>query len=878
VKFRWKWAFAVAGVAFLVVTWFLAMWAFQAKDDARRAAGDRLDRTRDAVARVVFGEIVEANRKLEGASPKAPPPFFKNVDTAEGPAVTSETIPVKDPELWFVFGPANLRVWRRTGPEAYVTGRVPLAELERRMAADPDIGEPGPTKWSRLLLVERDGGVVWPPHDPHLDEKSAKKYERSPGRITRGQQAVQHDAPSERTKTGLPQSYKDADEKLVLSSWAPVEGTGGGLWVLVEVRDAEIVRGTAGIHVEPFGFEVGELMLWHVTLGLSLLMLIASAFFWLPSRGGGAEISVLLRTYQFAKPYKWGIVGAVLVGAIYGASQSFRAFIVKSLIENVFATSDPEAKNAIWGIVWATLVVGAIAAVTNYLKEYLENFYSTSMMADVRVSISRKIVSLPLSFFNKMRYGDLVARIERDIAGMRQVLMQVFDKAFVQPFTLVGGIVAAFMMNWKLALVLFGLPILIVPVFRIAKKIKKRAAKRQNLLADMSHVLLQMLTGIKTVKAFHGEEREAVRLLQANRRFIHEARRIARLAAFSDSLMDFLQMCGGAIVVGVGGFYVLEGEVAVSDLAAFVIVMMTVYAASKDITQVLNKLIEALPSVQRVFEIFDTESDLVDGPKVAPPGPLVHGIELRGVRFKYLETDILKGVDLLVPAGKVVAIVGPTGAGKTTVCDLVARFYDPTEGAVLWDGVDAREYTVKSLAMKLAIVTQDAFLFNAPLDENIRYGREKATDAEVQAAAADANVHDEILSMDGGYSKMAGERGMSLSGGQRQRVTIARALVKDAPVLILDEATSNLDSASEQRVQAALAKLMSGRTVIVVAHRLSTIRNADKVVILQDGRIIEEGAPSDLLARPDSRFRKMWDLQSFGDGGTDDGAAAPSAT
>jgi ABC-type multidrug transport system fused ATPase/permease subunit len=301
--------------------------------------------------------------------------------------------------------------------------------------------------------------------------------------------------------------------------------------------------------------------------------------------------------------------------------------------------------------------------------------------------------------------------------------------------------------------------------------------------------------------------------------------------------------------------------------------MLSIYDSAKDITSVMNKLVESLPAVQRVFEIFDTENDLLDGPKTAPPGPLKDGITLRDVRFRYLEKDILKGMDLHFPAGKVVAIVGPTGAGKTTICDVVARFYDPTGGAVLWDGVDAREYTVASLAAKLAIVTQDAFLFNAPLDENIRYGREDATDEQVRAAAADANVHDEILQMEGAYKKLAGERGMSLSGGQRQRVTIARALIKDAPVLILDEATSNLDSASEARVQAALAKLMTGRTVIVVAHRLSTIRNADKVVVVDAGRVVEQGAPSELLAQPGSRFRKMYDLQNFGD---DDAAAAPT--
>lgn len=866
--FRWKWVFASLGVVLLTATWFLASWAFEQKDLAREREGDRLDAERDAAARVVRDLLVEARAALETADPAAPKAPFVSVNRESGPGIVYEEIYVAEPELWCRFSKGALKVWRRDGEDRFLSGRIPIAELERRLAADPAVGPADAKLHERLGLFERGGEQLYP--RPDARDTKAKKHERSPGRGTRARESIDAGEPSVRRSDGLPQKYKDSDDKLVLASWGSVPGTRDRLWVLAEVRDSSVVLGTAGIHLELFGYEIGEAMAWHFTLGLGLLLLIASAFFWLPGRGkkGGGEIGVLLRTYEFAKPYVWGIVAAVGVGAIYGISRAYRALLAKNMVNDVLVGSGPEAEAAIWKIVWATLALGAITAVSNYFKEYLQNYYSTAMMADIRVALARKMVSLPLSFFNRIRSGELVARIERDVAGMRQVLMQVFEKAFVAPFTMVGAIVVAFMMNWRLALVLFGLPILIVPVFRIAKRIKKRAQKRQNLLADISHVLFQMLTGIKVVKAFHGEEREANRLDKANRRFIHEARRIARLSAFSDSLMDFLQMVGGAIVVGVGGFFVLRGEVEVGDLVGFVVVILSVYDAAKDITSVLNKLIESLPSVQRVFEIFDTENDLVDGPLDAPPGPLARGIEMRGVRFKYLDNDILKDVNLTIPAGKVVAIVGPTGAGKSTLCDLVARFYDPTEGQVLWDGVDAREYTARSLCAKLAIVSQDAFLFNAPLDENIRYGRDEATQAEIEAAARDANVHDEIVEMEGGYSKMAGERGMSLSGGQRQRVTIARALIKDAPVLILDEATSNLDTASEKRVQGALAKLMSGRTVIVVAHRLSTIRNADKVVVVDGGRIVEEGAPDELLKIPGGRFRQMYDLQT----GADDGA------
>ncbi len=874
-KFRWKWALSVAGLAFLALAVVSAKWSYEEKNEARVAAGERIDATTDAMSRIVRGLLVEARAKLDGADPAspAPPPFDKlAVDSTGGSVTDRETIHAPLLDLWFRFGAENVRVWKKTGPDSYVSGRIPIAELERRLAADPDVGTLEHGRWYRRMVLGEDGEVMFPHQDPR--DELRRQRARGTVRITTGQSEIRAGKSSERTAKGLPENYKDADDKLVIASWREVLGFEKRLWVLAEVRDADVVGGTGGIPLKAGGIDLGEAMPWHAALAMGLLCLVASAFFWLPTRGG-VGIGVLTRTYSFAKPYAWGIVAAIVVGAIYGFARASRAFIAKSLVDDVIAPGQDasDGERAVIRIVIITLGLGVVLAVTNYFKEYLQNYYSTAMMADIRVAISRKIVSLPLSFFNRMRAGDLVARIERDVSGMRQVLNQVFEKAFVQPFTMVGSIVVAFMMDWRLALVLFGLPLLVLPVFRIAKKIKKRAEKRQNLLADMSHVLLQMLTGIKVVKAFHGEEREANRLDRANRRFIHEARRIARLSAISDSTLDFLQMVGGAIVVYIGGHFALRGEVKIGELVGFVVVILSVYDSAKDIVSVLNKLIEALPSVERVYQVFDTENDLKDGPQIAPSGPLVTGIELRGLRFRYLENEILKGVDLTIPAGKVVAVVGPTGAGKTTLCDLVARFYDPTEGQVLWDGVDAREYTTKSLSAKLAIVTQDAFLFNAPIDENIRYGKEDATEAEVLAAASDANIHDEIVLMEGGYSKMVGERGMSLSGGQRQRVTIARALIKDAPVLILDEATSNLDSASEQRVQAALAKLMSGRTVIVVAHRLSTIRNADKVVVVDGGRIVEEGAPDDLLKIPGSRFRQMYDLQTGG--GDEAGDAAP---
>jgi subfamily B ATP-binding cassette protein MsbA len=851
-------------MALLAATVLLARGSFGAKDDARRDAGRRLVAVHGAVDASLQKLVFEARDKLLAwkQGEPAPPPLVE-VEAGVSVLDITDAIPVEDAKLLLSFERRAMHVLvrRSGGAEAdFLRGRIPYAELTRRFEGDPGIGRVGRGIPSRLLLVEADGEVVWP-RPKEGKEGPRKGLDLSPQRVTQALERIQVDQAAALDDDAIPPTYKDASEKKVLGWWDKATSSSSRLWIVVEAREADVVAGTGSVRVGFFGNELFELAPWHATLAFGLLALVAAALIWLPSRAG-QDVSVLLRTYSFAKPYIWGIAAAVLVAAIFGAARAYRAFIAKSLVDDVLVASGPEAQAGIWRIAIATLVLGVVIAVSNYFKEYLQNYYSTTMMADIRLALARKIVGLPLSFFNRIRAGDLVARIERDVSGMRQVLLQLFDKAFAQPFTMVASIVVAFMINWRLALVLLGMPFLVYPLFRIAKRIKTRASKRQNLLADMSHVLFQMLAGIKVVKAFHGEEREAQRLSAVNRRFIHEVRRIARLSAFSSSLLDFLQMVGGAILVVLGGYGVLRGNVQPGDLMAFVLVIASVYDAAKDVTSVANKMIEALPGVQRVFEVFDTPNELVDGEMQAPPGALRQGIELRGVKFRYLENEILKGVDLFIPAGSVVALVGPTGSGKTTLCDLVARFYDPTAGAILWDGVDARSYTVGSLASRLAIVTQDAFLFNAPIDENIRYGKEDATDDEVRAAARAANVHDEIEQMEGGYSKSAGERGASLSGGQRQRVTIARALIKNAPVLILDEATSNLDSAAEQKVQSAIERLVRGRTVIVVAHRLSTIRNADKVVVMEEGRIVEEGSPEALLQRPAGRFRGMWDLQT----------------
>lgn len=875
-----KWFLTVAGLLLVALSVIVAVADDAAQRAARAAAGTRLETVRTGASAEIVRIVRESREALAAWTPGTPAAApLRNAwtswgeedleDRIDGTYVTFTRTGAMDVFVEVPGAPDTPPLRRK--------GRIAADVLRDRIEHASGVGGLD-TGWTRIALVDQRGAPTFVVPGPERDEaaehpepKPPEKRDRLPewerlkddsalGRIKKGLPGALEEP------GGMPLAFRGMQNAQMLGVWAPV-ATGSHLHLLVEVDEAAALGDVLGFRVRWAGKNLFTVKLWYAVLSVGLLTLFVAFFFFVAGRY--TEVGPLIRVYSFARPYVFGIAAAVFSGAVFSLSKTGQTFLLKRLADEVFVGQGPGARAALGEIVVLTVALGLAMAVSTFFKDYLENYYSQLMVNDVKLAIGRRLVKLPLGFFHRMRTGDLNARIERDVAGLRGLLNEVFDQGFVQPFTLVGALVAAFVMNAHLAVVLLGMPIIVVPLFRIARKIKKRAERRQVLIADISHVIFQILSGIKIVKAFGGEDREVVRLAEANRRFIREARKIQRLSALSKGLMDLLQMAGGAALIYWGGIGVLDGGVSLGDLMAFMLVSQLIYNAAKELTGTFNKVIEGTPAVLRVFEVLDAPDTLTEGERILAKAPLRTGVELRGVRFRYLETDVLRGVDLAVPAGQVVALVGPTGAGKTTICDLVVRYYDPTAGAILYDGVDVREFTKRSLMESVAIVTQDAFLFNTTIEENIRYGKPDATHEEIEAAARDAFVHEEIVAMDGGYRKSCGERGQSLSGGQRQRVTIARALLKDAPLLILDEATSNLDSKSEAMVQAALAKLMAGRTVIVVAHRLSTIRNADRVVVLEKGVVVEEGAPSDLLAKPGGRFRAMYEMQ-MGERGDDD--------
>ncbi len=865
---------------------------------ARDAATARLPQVADDAERVLVDVVrgaADALRAWDAAGARAAPGEpLTSAQRFEGTTDAGDDAVELEPGVFVRFRAKEIEIeLRDAAARRGLRGSFPPHVLRRAVEGDPELGPPAipralahtlrdrepppgvepwprdgrPGNYSRIQIVLGAGAeVAWsagPPRAkrkkgaPNLADLFADRAER-----TRALEEIASGA------EGTALGYRDAGGEQCVGTWRRLR-TCPDLWVVAEVQNDAATVPFHGLSLEPLGVDK-DVYAWHVTLALAVLALLLTAFVQIQSRG--PEMALLMRVFQFVKPYRWGALFVIALGFVFTAlAYVVRVLYVKELVDEVLVSKSDDAIQRLWTIGGKVVLLTLVSAAVGYGKEFLYNWYATAIMSDIRYAIGLKIASLPLSFFHRIRAGDLVARIERDASSMRKVFNQAFGTAAIDPFDLMISFAGAFVLNWRLALVLLGMPVIVYPLFRIAKRIKKQAEKRQVLLADISHVIFQMLVGIKVVKAFGGEQREATRLRDAIGRYMQRARSIHRLSALSDSLLDLLQGVGAAIVMVGGGYFVLGGAVTIGEITGFIVIMQRIYKSSKQLTQTANSMVDAAPGVARVFEILDAENDLVDGPDVLAKKPLAQGIRLDHVTFAYDEKRVLDDVSLDIPAGKVVAVVGPTGAGKSTLCDLVARFYDVSSGAVLYDGRDVRSFTVGSLLDSVAIVTQDAFLFNASIAENIRYGKPDATDAELQQAARDAFVHDEIERMDGAYAKLAGERGTAVSGGQRQRITIARAILKDAPVLILDEATSALDSHAESQVQAALDKLMRGRTVIVVAHRLSTIRNADKVVVMSDGRIVEEGPPGELLTRENGHFRRMYELQM---GAGADGARA----
>jgi len=496
------------------------------------------------------------------------------------------------------------------------------------------------------------------------------------------------------------------------------------------------------------------------------------------------------------------------------------------------------------------IVIGSMCAAT-YGETYLAQVAQLRILMDVREGVTRRILDQPVSFFDARKRGELVQRVLGDVVGYGTGLTLLFNLVRTV-FNLFVPLFALVMISPKLMLfAAIAIPFL-APMRKLSMKTLKRSHKRQQESTRLVEVLLQIVAGIRIVKAFGAEERRAQEFRGTDEDVTRRALKVQRAKSTANSLITMLNNLLVMVIVVGAGWATMAGvwDVGTGTLFIFMMLMATMYQPIKRIVKQFNHLLDAMASVERTTEYLNMPSGATDAPGAIPYPGMQDAIRFENVGFGYVEGDpVLHDVSFEIPKGSTVALVGPSGGGKSTICDLLLRFHEPTSGCVAIDGKDTREFKRDSYLARTAVVTQAPFLFHTSIRENIRQGGQNASDADVENAAKAAQIHDEILKIPDGYAEEVGDQGVRLSGGQRQRITIARAIVRDPEILVLDEATSSLDTASEQAVQAALDTLRAGRTTLVVAHRLSTIRNADSILVLQDGRVIDQGTHEELISR-----------------------------
>jgi subfamily B ATP-binding cassette protein MsbA len=562
-----------------------------------------------------------------------------------------------------------------------------------------------------------------------------------------------------------------------------------------------------------------------------------------------AEMAQFRRLLAFVHPYRGRLILAliaILLGSVLGLAGPYT---LQFLIDAVFQDNNPGLLNRITLIL---ILIFASQSVFYFIRSYLLAFIGERVMADLRLRLFEHLQGLSLSFYNERRTGELVSRLTNDVATVRSVVTSDISTALSQVLTFFGALAIIIITDWRLTLFIFALvPLVMVFAIFFGRRLRALSASVQDQLADATTVVEESIGGVRVVKSFTRERYEIKRFTDSIERTFNLAMNRVRLSSTFGPTISFLAFGAVVSIFWFGGHEVLAGRLTAGQLFMFLVLTLTIAGSIGQFSGLWTSLQEALGATRRLFEILDTRSDIVEQPG-APALPPVEGhITFDHVSFAYQddpETPILKDVSMEIQTGEVLALVGPSGAGKTTLVNLIPRFFDPTEGRVCIDGHDLRSVGLHSLRRQIGIVAQETLLFGGSVRENILYGRLEADRDELVAAARSANAHGFIQELPDGYETLVGERGVKLSGGQRQRIAIARAILKDPRVLLLDEATSSLDSESESLVQEALERLMQKRTSIVIAHRLSTIQNADRIAVLEDGHLVELGAHAELIA------------------------------
>ncbi|HEX4075484.1 MAG TPA: ABC transporter ATP-binding protein [Candidatus Acidoferrales bacterium] len=598
------------------------------------------------------------------------------------------------------------------------------------------------------------------------------------------------------------------------------------------------------------------------------------------------ERDEIRRLLRYLRPYTTILGLGILLIAVMGVAELIVALAIKPALDVILNPHSTVQKLALFTIpgtqyvvnlnafvphrihhVWSVFAVSLlflflIKGLAEYFGSTLIQYVGLAGITDLRDTVYSKIVQQPVGFFQHNPVGRVMSAVISDIEQMRAAFSDWMAELFRQIFSLIAYVLVLLVIDWRMAVgAAVLIPLVVWPTGKLGKRIRRSSEKSRSRLADLSQILQETISGNRVVKAFGMEGFEIRKFREAGRNLLRENMRWIRAFAATSPLMDLL----GAVVISLVLLFargeIKAGRMTIGAFGAFTFALFKAYEPIKRIGTVYQLFLQALGISTQVFAFVDRPEEILEEPAAEVLPPLAKSVEFDRASFSYDSGPlILRNIDLKVPAGALVAIVGSSGAGKTTLVNLLPRFYAPTSGAIRIDGHDIRGVTLRSLREQMAIVTQETILFNDTVRNNLCYGRPEMPDAKIIAAAQAALAHDFILQMPQGYQTLIGDRGQRLSGGQRQRLAIARALLKDAPILILDEATSELDSESEMLVQGALNNLMTGRTVFVIAHRLSTIRRADTIAVLEDGAIRERGSHDELLARG-GLYARLYEMQ-----------------
>ena len=567
---------------------------------------------------------------------------------------------------------------------------------------------------------------------------------------------------------------------------------------------------------------------------------------------------------RFAKKYTWALIITVLSMLLLVGAQLLIPWLIRTLISLVTDdTLSVETMNTVSRLTLIALFTFIGRGVVQFLRSYMAHIAGWGVVSDSRKFVYEHLQQLSLRFYEDKQTGQLMSRVVNDTDLFERMIAHAFPDVLVNIISFIGIAVVLSSLNWQLTLYSMApIPLVILSLIGFAKIVRPAFRKRQKAVGELFAVLNDSIAGVREIKAFNRESDQYERVELGIERYRLSLMNALRLMAIFQPFIDFSTSLGQLIVIFFGGRMALQGTLAIADLVAFFLYLEMFYQPIRALGMSWEQIQEAMAGFDRVSELLAEEPEVTSPANpIALPSPVKGHLSLQDVSFQYVDGEtILNDIDLDIPASNVVALVGPTGVGKSTLVSLIPRFYDVISGSITLDGIDIRNLEVDELRKQVSIVLQDVFLFHGSVRENILFGNPDASEEEVINAAQVANAHDFISALPEGYDTLIGERGVKLSGGQRQRISIARAVLKNAPILILDEATSSVDTETELLIQQALERLMVGRTTIIIAHRLSTVRNADKIVVLEGKSIIEQGS-HDALIQKGGLYKRLYTVQ-----------------